>query len=320
MNVSQKDAAPFGAHYLEDPDRFPDGLDGERWGRSEITLRIAGRSFAATGLSEAQRRTLLDLWPDFVVDDEADATRLSIFRTPVSTFRRFERWVYDMEFFYGSECVRMAGLDLMANLRLAGELHGAVWIATETPETFHGAFENFLRVVVAYSALELGGALLHSAAVVEGPTAWIFAGHSGAGKSTVSRIGLESGRTVLSDDLNPVLPASDGGLDVIGCPFYGDEGLRSPARHTLSGIYRLEQGPEDGVRPMQHAESIASLMACSPYINRDPHRSEALFENLSELTARVPSRVLTFRREGTFWPLLERSEDVKRSTRRPHAR
>ena len=165
-----------------------------------------------------------------------------------------------------------------------------------------------MRILVAYAALDLKGGLFHSAAVVEGDSAWLFVGHSGAGKSTISRLALDSGRAVLSDDLNPVLPNARGGLDVVGSPFLGDEGARTPTRHALNAIYRLEKGAKDGVRTMGEAETLASLMASSPYLNRDPHRIETLYANLATLAGCVPQRVLTFRRDGTFWPLLERNE------------
>ena len=308
MNLAASETAPFGARYLEDPGLFPVGFDGESWGTHELSLRVLDKRFLVCGLSPAQKHTIQSLWPRFVIDDpdRVDMTLL-VHRAPASLFIEFDRWEYDLEFDYTAKSLSMAGLDLMARLELLPELRAALWVATEEHDLFHSAFENFLRILVAYAALDLGGGLFHSAAVVEGDSAWLFVGHSGAGKSTVSRLALDSGRGVLSDDLNPVLPNARGGLDVLGSPFLGDEGARTPTRHKLKAIYRLEQGPKDGVRAMGQAETLASLMASSPYINRDPHRTETLCKNLAALSGRVPQRVLTFRREGTFWPLLERN-------------
>ena len=308
MNFAASKTTPFGARYLLDPAMFPFGFDGESWGTRELLLGVLDKRFLVRGLSAAQEHTIRSLWPRFVIDDPDRADMaLFVHRAPASIFIKFDRWEYDLDFDYTAKSLSMAGLDLMARLELVPELRAALWVATEEHDLFHSAFENFLRILVAYAALDLKGGLFHSAAVVEGDSAWLFVGHSGAGKSTISRLALDSGRAVLSDDLNPVLPNARGGLDVVGSPFLGDEGARTPTRHALNAIYRLEQGVKDGVRKMGEAETLASLMASSPYLNRDPHRIETLCANLATLAGRVPQRVLTFRRDGTFWPLLERN-------------
>ena len=299
----------LGARYLLRPERFPAWSQGEPFGSIDLPMTVSGTHFIVSGLSDSQGRTIRKLWPDFIGGQASESTTLSIRRAPDPTFRKLDRWVYELDFDYQPTSLRMVGLDLMARLELQPSLRAELWVETEQPDTFHGAFENFLRVVVAYAALGQGGALVHSACVVDTDDAWLFIGHSGAGKSTISQLGADSGRTVLSDDLNPILPSgddNDGNIDVVGSPFLGDLGARAPARHALSGIYRLEQGMEDAVRPIGGAETLASLMACSPYINFDPYRREALGSNLVSLATRLPTQVLTFRREGTFWPLLER--------------
>jgi hypothetical protein len=296
----------LGERYLVRPERFPEWGDGEPFGPQEISMTICGTSFRLSGLSAPQERTIRDLWPDFIDEDAAEPEPLTVFRTPESTFKKLNRWVYELDFDYQPGSLRVVGLDLLARVSMEPRFRAALWIATEAPDTFHGVIENFLRVVVAYAALRRGGALVHSAAVVDGDDAWLFVGHSGAGKSTVSRLALESGRAVLSDVLNPILPSDENGIDVVGSPFLGDLGARTPARHRLTAIYRLEQGPEDAIRPMGAAETLAALMACAPYINRDRRRTDVLCSNLLGLAERVPARVLSFRRDGTFWPLLER--------------
>lgn len=270
-------------------------------------MTISGRGFRISGLSPSQERTIRTVWPQFIGTGAMGATtELGVYRTPESTFKKLDRWVYELDFDYQPAAVRMVGLDLMARIDLDPSLEATLWTATESPETFHGTFENFLRVVVAYAALERGGVLAHSAAVVDGNDAWLFLGHSGAGKSTVCRLGLESGLDLLSDDLNPILPRGGSAIEVAGSPFLGDHGARAPAPHRLTAIYRLQQGTVNAVSPIGAAETLASLMACAPYINRDHHRAGPLTTSLVSLARRVPAFVLTFRRNGGFWPLLER--------------
>ncbi len=183
-------------------------------------------------------------------------------------------------------------------------LEGALWATTEAPGGFHGAIENFLRVVLAHAVLFEGGVLLHSAAVVEAAAARLFVGHSGAGKSTVAGLAVASGRKVMSDDLNVVLPGR-GGFSLAGSPFRGDIGDRQESSFPLMGIFRLEKGDRDEVRFIGEAEAVASLVACSPFVNHSPYLEESLWSNLGALAHSVPTKVLTFRRGGKFWDLLD---------------
>jgi hypothetical protein len=195
----------------------------------------------------------------------------------------------------------MIGVDLVGRLDWNGKLSGALSVATEAPELFHGAFENFLRVLVAHDLLLRGGALLHSAGVVDETGARLFVGPSGAGKSTVARAASSTGRHVASDDLNLVGPD----LALWGSPFLGDLGAREDGSYPLLGIYRLEKGEEDSLRSLGKAEALATLLACSPYVNRSPFLADRLCSNLLALVESVPVYALTFRREARFWSLLQ---------------
>jgi hypothetical protein len=209
-------------------------------------------------------------------------------------------WNYSLDFEYGPSHTAMRGIDLVGRLDWNGRLSGTLSVATEAPEHFHGAFENFLRVLVAHDLLLRGGALLHSAGVVDEAGARLFVGPSGAGKSTVARLASSTGRYVASDDLNLVGPD----LALWGGPFLGELGAREGGSYPLRGIYRLEKGEDDSLRALGKAEALASLLACSPFVNRSPYLSDRLCSNLLALVETVPVQVLTFRREGRFWDLL----------------
>jgi hypothetical protein len=291
--------------YLVDPETFPARAEGAPWGDVRVGLRIGGEAIRLEGVSRAQSDTIEELWSGFVVapsGDGGDEAEVSVFRAEPRAFRSFDRsgWTYSLDFDYGSTHTHFTGIDLIARIDWGTRLRGALWIVSEEPEVFHGALENFLRVFVSHALALRGGLLLHSASVLDPGGARLFLGRSGAGKSTVSRSALASGRSVPSDDLNLVL--SDGRL--AGSPFLGDVGSRENGSHPLVGIYRLEKGATDAVRRLGPGEAFAALLACSSFINRSPFLRERLWSNLTALAGRVPSYSLTFRREGAFWALL----------------
>ncbi|HEY7818710.1 MAG TPA: hypothetical protein VIG29_10865 [Vicinamibacteria bacterium] len=278
---------------------FPATTEGRPWGKEGATLEVAGIPIGIEGLSRLQRDTLAKLHP--VIGEQARA-RVSLFRAEREAFRRIDPrgWSYALDFDYGSDRTHLVGMDWMARLEWRPEMSAGLWVVAESPGAFEGAFENFLRVLAAHILLLEGGALLHSASVVTSEGAHLFVGPSGAGKSTISRAARSSGRAVVSDDLNVVTP----GLALGGSSFFSEIGSRREGTIPLRGIYRLEKGTEDAIRPIGRAEALASLIACTPFVNRSRFLAHRLWANLGALVQRVPSHVLTFRREAHFWSLL----------------
>lgn len=300
----------FGATYLEYPDLFPARRGGERCGDRQVIVTLPGGPYAFSGLDPAQEqivRERLDGYCREEGDAAAAAVQTLVFRVAGADFLDIETrgWEYTLDLDYEPAAVRLAGLELMGRLDWNPALRGALWTSAFDRESFYGAFENFFRVLFAYRLLEGGGALLHSAGVVDGGGALLFLGRSGAGKSTLARLSLESGRTVLSDDMNALWPAEEG-PSVARLPFTGDFPVRSSESgyYPLRAICRLQKGERNSLAPMRAAEALAALVACSPSVNRDPYRRERLLANLTALVRSVPTHVLTFSRAGGFWELL----------------
>jgi hypothetical protein len=193
----------------------------------------------------------------------------------------------------------------MARLGWTPALAGALWTPETAGEEWTSVCENYLRLLTAYRLLEEGGALLHSAGVSDGASAWLLLGPSGAGKTTASRLCLAAGGTVLSDDLNAVL-FRDGRARLRKLPFTGDLGERTggPESVPLRAVLRLAQGEAEGLRPLSPAAALAGLVAAAPFVNRDPFRREALLGVLERLARAVPAWEVTFAREGGLWAIL----------------
>lgn len=304
--------ASFGETFLTFPALFPGRRSGETRGQEELLLDLPGGPFLFSGLGAGQRRDLEERFGAFLAQRPPRASRPAVetrvFAVPAEEFRPLDvrGWEYRLEIDPAPESVRFAGLGLMGRLEWSPALAGGLWTAAVSGETFLGAFENYLRVLAAYRLVEMGGALLHSAAVVSGDSAWVFFGASGAGKTTVARLSEATGRAVLSDDLN-ALWKRGGRTRVAQVPFAGDFGRAAPRRRSrpLARLLRLRQGEDHGLRPLTPSEALAALVACSPFVNGDPHRSGALLTALQALAEEVPADELTFRRDDGFWALVE---------------
>lgn len=173
-----------------------------------------------------------------------------------------------------------------------------------TPEDQLNAIENFLRVVSAYRVLRKGGLLLHSAGLVVDEQAYLFAGRSGAGKTTLTRKAHQAGAGILSDDINIALPDENGSFRAYPVPFAGDFGQTpdrlAPGGYPLAALCVLEQGGAAALEPLSNAAAAARLVSASPFVNADPYQAAELLEVAATLVHQVPVRKLISRREDDF--------------------
>jgi hypothetical protein len=301
----------FGAAFLTRPDLFPARRSGEAWGSRAVTLDLPGGPYRFAGLAPVQVEAVRERFGAHLTDADESAVESLVFRMAEEEFREIDTrgWEYGLDLDPAPAAVRLAGLRLAGRLDWRAGLSGALWTADPGSEAFAGIFENFFRVLTAYRLLEQGGVLVHGAAVAAGGRAVLALGRSGAGKTTFSRLALERGAEVLSDDLN-ALRRTAGGTVVEKLPFTGDLGdSAAPAGpYPLAALLRLEKSPEDRLVPLGRAEATGLLLACSPFVNVDPHRREALLANLGALLPAAgdpPAWALHFTLTGGCWPILE---------------
>jgi len=310
------EAAPpgFGARFLAFPDLFPARRAGESWGDRRLAFDLPGGPYLAAGLSAAQAAAAEERFGELCRPPRAgdgDGVETRLFAVAPSDFLAVDTrgWEYALDFDYAPAAVRIAGIRLMARIDWARSLSAALWTSEDggaAGDLFPGIFENFLRVVVAYRLLEAGGLVVHSAGVVDAGAAYLFLGRSGAGKTTLSRMSERAGRTVLSDDLNALLPDAAGGLRVEKLPFTGDVGERRKAAppFPLALLLRLEKGAENSLQPLSKAGAAAQLLACAPFVNRDTHRRELVEATAAELAGAARAGVLAVSLCGGVWDTL----------------
>ncbi|MGH9714371.1 MAG: hypothetical protein ACRD5M_13825 [Candidatus Acidiferrales bacterium] len=176
-----------------------------------------------------------------------------------------------------------------------------------TGADFHGvrheyALDSLLRILLTAVLLPRHGFLLHAASVVRNGRAYIFAGRSGAGKSTVAS--LSPAGTVLTDEIS-LLRYSDGCWQAYGTPFWGEfRAAGMNRRYPIAGIYFLTQDRQDRFEPLSAKEILRALLPCVLFFTSEKRANEALLSTLLEIVERVPGYRLHFRRSPDFWSVI----------------
>lgn len=165
------------------------------------------------------------------------------------------------------------------------------------------AIDSVLRIVHSLLLARQGGFLLHSASAIRNGKAFLFAGVSGAGKTTISRLAPPDA-TLLTDEISYVRML-EAGYVAFGTPFTGElaklgENVCAP----VAALYLLAQGPENRIDPVSAAEAARSLLANVLFFANDEELVQALFYSAFEFVRRVPVSRLTFVPDSRVWELI----------------
>jgi len=151
------------------------------------------------------------------------------------------------------------------------------------------------EVVMVHLLSRGAGVEIHGCGIVDqAGRAYVFAGQSGAGKSTIAR--LWSGRpeiTVLSDE-RVVVRTDHDRITVWGTPFHGDAILASPRSGDLAGVFFLHHAPAHAAVPAEPSLAAAHLMSCAFVPFYDPQAIAKTFDAVDRAIRSVPCYDLWF--------------------------
>ena len=165
------------------------------------------------------------------------------------------------------------------------------------------SIDAVLRIVHSLVLARQGGFLLHSASAVRSGRAFLFAGESGAGKTTISRL-APADATLLTDEISYVCREGNGYV-AFGTPFTGElakvgENVSAP----VAALYILAKGVENRIDPIPPAAAARSLLSNILFFAHDEELVQAVFRTAFEFVNQVSVSRLTFVPDARVWELI----------------
>lgn len=165
------------------------------------------------------------------------------------------------------------------------------------------SIDAVLRILHTLVLARQGGFLLHSASAVRNGKAFLFAGVSGAGKTTISRL-APTDVTLLTDEISYVRKR-DIGYVAFGTPFTGELAkLGENTSAPVAALYLLAQGPENRVEPVASADAGRQLLANMLFFAEDQEMVHWAFQAACDFVGRVPVYKLTFVPDARVWEMI----------------
>jgi len=199
------------------------------------------------------------------------------------------------------------------------------------------SIDAVLRILHSLILAREGGFLVHAASAIRNGSAFLFAGASGAGKTTISRLAPPD-VVLLTDEISYVRSQKSGvrsqesgakGQEAeplvnrrstttrhsslvtchcymaFGTPFAGElarigENLQAP----VAGLYLLAQGRENRIESLSKADAARALLRNILFFAEDAELVRLVFQSALDFVSRVPVRRLVFAPDSRVWELI----------------
>jgi hypothetical protein len=165
------------------------------------------------------------------------------------------------------------------------------------------SIDTVLRITHSLVLAQQGGFLVHAASAIRGGRAFLFAGVSGTGKTTMTRLAPPDA-VVLTDEISYVRRTTSG-YRAYGTPFAGElarSGTNTSA--PLDTLYLLQQGPENRIEPVAPTDAARSLMRHILFFAREEEMVARVFDSVLQFVSSVRVARLVFTPDTRVWELI----------------
>jgi hypothetical protein len=166
--------------------------------------------------------------------------------------------------------------------------------AKKTKELGHPICYPLDQLLLMHFLAPRKGILTHAAGVVRNGKAFIFAGASGAGKSTFSQLLAEARVGKLLSDERVIVREIDGVMQAFGTPWAGTAGIARNGNAPLAGIYFLKHGLSNHLKKLAAGDASDKFLPLVSIPWYDPDTMSQIIAFAKHLVAKVPVYEMSF--------------------------
>lgn len=261
----------------------------------EVTVEIGGVPIQLWTRNSRFRRVIGERYEGFLNPEAAPACRFEIQLTSnrhfadrdedVSVFKSGSKW-----------CLRRG--DFQAEWDLDS---GTGWIRQcASPYSI----DSVLRITHSLLLATQGGFQLHASSAIRNGRAFLFAGVSGVGKTTMVRLAPPD-TVVLTDEIS-YIRRIDKGYRAYGTPFAGELARPGANRSApLEQAYLLRQGKQNRLRAVSRSQAIRALMRHVLFFARDNELVEQVLDSVVNFASCVEVVEMEFAPDRRAWDLIQ---------------
>lgn len=155
--------------------------------------------------------------------------------------------------------------------------------------------DHLLILAASVRGIAHGMLLIHASTIVYHGKAVMFLAESGTGKSTHSRMWLESipGAQLLNDDAPALRVNDNGSVTAYGTPWSGKTPCYRNESYPLAAMVRIRRAPSNEIRRLDTLHSFGAVLpSCLPTLQQEERMLDRLCDVLSPVVAAVPVYML----------------------------
>ncbi len=165
------------------------------------------------------------------------------------------------------------------------------------------SLDTVLRITHSLALAAEGGFLLHAASAVRNGLAFVFAGVSGAGKTTMSRLAPPDA-TVLTDEIS-YFRRDEHGYRAYGTPFAGELArIGANVSAPIETVFLLEKGPENRIEAVSEITAARALLRHLLFFANDGELVTHVFDSVLNFVRHVHVAKLIFTPDARAWELV----------------